>query len=44
LSTVSIRNQSQIHPKEKSEAVKDERQYEEIRKYMFYESGKFWVK
>ena len=31
-------------PKEKSVAVKDERQYEEIRKYMFYESGKFWVK
>ena len=35
---------SAADPQEKSEAIKDERQYEEIKKYMFYESGKMWVK
>jgi hypothetical protein len=29
---------------EKPETKKDAHVYEEIRKYMFYESGKMWVK
>lgn len=29
---------------EKEEAERDTRTYQEVKKYMFYESGKMWVK
>ena len=38
------KTQKNANPKEKEEANTDDRIYEEIKKYMFYESGQTWVK